>query len=71
MSAKKSNWIIKVQENEFSNVLNVLKQRKIGVVNSLENISVFVVNATPKIASGLKGLKGIIAVEPEREVGLY
>lgn len=71
MPAKKSNWIIKVHKNEFANVLNALKLRKIVLVNTLENISVFVVNTTPKMASDLKGLKGIIVVEPEREVGLY
>ncbi|MBK9107343.1 MAG: hypothetical protein IPM92_02910 [Saprospiraceae bacterium] len=71
MPVKKTNWIVKVQDNEFANVIKELKQRKIILVNTLNNISVLVILASPKNVSSIKSLKGIIAVEPERAIGLY
>jgi|GWRWMinimDraft_6_1066014.scaffolds.fasta_scaffold33856_2 hypothetical protein len=67
---KKTNWIVSIELSEFKRVCLELKKLKCEIYSELDTIGVVLIKASVSEVTVLKKMKGILAVEPEREVSI-
>lgn len=57
-----------ISPESYKNVIDMLQQKNIAIVDQMDLIHVLLIETSQKKANALKGVPGVISIEPEGTV---